>query len=76
MVPPGKLISPLSLNFHANDPMLSLSTVLRLYTNASIFTIPVHCYNGKLKVFGLLEFEALNLTDFLSNEMDQNDPLT
>ena len=50
MVPPGKLISPLSLNFHANNSMLSLSTVLRLYTNASIFTIPVHCYNGKLQV--------------------------
>lgn len=49
MVPPGKLVSPLSLNFHTNDPMLSISTVLRLYTNASIFTIPVHCYNGKLK---------------------------
>ncbi|XP_057312609.1 transmembrane protein 131-like isoform X2 [Hydractinia symbiolongicarpus] len=49
MVPPGKLISPLSLTFQANESELSFSTVLRLYTNASIFTIPVHCYNGKLK---------------------------
>ncbi|XP_066931598.1 transmembrane protein 131-like [Clytia hemisphaerica] len=34
MVPPGKLVSPLSINFHANNSMLSLSTILRLYTNA------------------------------------------
>merc|ERR1712226_504358 len=49
MVPPGKLVSPLSLYFHANKSQLSFSTVLRLYTNASIFTIPVQRYNGKIK---------------------------
>jgi len=56
MIPSGKLVSPLSISFTANVSDLHLSTVLRLYTNASIFTIPVHCYNGKLKY----EVESLN----------------
>ncbi|XP_047126881.1 transmembrane protein 131 isoform X1 [Hydra vulgaris] len=49
LIPPGILLSPLTINFIANHSSLSISSVLRLYTNASIFTIPVSCYNGKLE---------------------------
>eukprot|EP00795_Rhopilema_esculentum_P000911 gene911-10667_t len=49
VVSPGKLVSPLSIKYMNNQSDLVLSTTLRLYTNASIFTIPVHSYTGKLK---------------------------
>ena len=29
---------------------MAFSTILRVYTNASIFTVPIHCFDGKLKV--------------------------
>jgi len=48
VVSPGKLLSPLSIRYANNQSDLVLSTTLRLYTNASIFTIPLHTYTGKL----------------------------
>lgn len=50
VIPPHETDSSLSLAFTPSDTLTSLSTMLRLGTNASLFTIPVHAYTGKLKV--------------------------
>lgn len=50
VIPPHETDSSLSLLFTPSDTLSSLSTMLRLGTNASLFTIPVHAYTGKLKV--------------------------
>ncbi|PIK44908.1 putative transmembrane protein [Apostichopus japonicus] len=51
VIPPHETDSSLSLAFTPSDTLTSLSTMLRLGTNASLFTIPVHAYTGKLKFF-------------------------
>ena len=47
---PQTTVAPFHVSFHANGSDLAFSTILKVYTNASIFTIPIHCYDGKLKV--------------------------
>ena len=49
-IPPENTVAPFYIQFIANGSDIAFSTVLRVYTNASIFTVPIHCYNGKLKV--------------------------
>ncbi|KAK2556050.1 Transmembrane protein 131 [Acropora cervicornis] len=48
-IPPEDTVAPFYIQFIANGSDKAFSTVLRVYTNASIFTVPIHCYNGKLK---------------------------
>ena len=60
IVQPGKLVSPLSIRYENSQSDLVLSTTLRLYTNASIFTIPVHSYTGKLKVSMIAGINLVN----------------
>lgn len=45
-----QMLAPLKLKFHPSLPNLHLTTQLILYTNASVFYIPLIIYNGKLKV--------------------------
>jgi hypothetical protein len=49
IIPPGATVSPLSVQFLANSSGTEISTVLRLFTNASVFTVPVYTYSGQLK---------------------------
>ena len=48
------------------------STALRLHTNSSFFTIPLHCYDGKLKYEvqdidkDSLEYGLMRYTDTIS----------
>ena len=50
IIPSGATVSPLSVRFSANSSDTEISTVLRLFTNASVFTVPVYTYSGQLKV--------------------------
>ena len=50
MIPPQSTVTPFFVRFLANASDLAFSTILRVYTNASIFTVPIHCFDGKLKV--------------------------
>lgn len=50
MIPPQSTVTPFYVRFLANGSDMAFSTILRVYTNASIFTVPIHCYDGKLKV--------------------------
>ena len=43
-------MTPFYVQFLANGSDIAFSTILRVYTNASIFTVPIHCFDGKLKV--------------------------
>ncbi|XP_031564277.1 transmembrane protein 131-like [Actinia tenebrosa] len=49
MISPQKTSTPFYVQFLANGSDTAFSTILRVYTNASIFTIPIHCYDGKVK---------------------------
>ncbi|XP_032238964.2 transmembrane protein 131 isoform X2 [Nematostella vectensis] len=49
LIKPHQTATPFYVHFVANGSDTSLSTILRVYTNASIFTIPIHCYDGKIK---------------------------
>lgn len=46
----GEVSAPLHLNFKVNETRLKLRSEIQLHTNASIFHIPIHFYDGKLKV--------------------------
>ena len=50
MIPPQSTVAPFFVHFLANTSDVAFSTILRVYTNASIFTVPIHCFNGKLQV--------------------------
>ena len=50
MIPPQSTATPFFVQFLANGSDMAFSTILRVYTNASIFTVPIHCFDGKLKV--------------------------
>ena len=50
MIPPQSTVTPFFVQFLANGSDMAFSTILRVYTNASIFTVPIHCFDGKLKV--------------------------
>lgn len=48
-IPPQRTVTPFYVQFLANGSDIAFSTILRVYTNASIFTVPIHCFDGKLK---------------------------
>eukprot|EP00118_Oscarella_pearsei_P015669 m.142894 g.142894 ORF g.142894 m.142894 type:complete len:1873 (+) comp38370_c0_seq35:509-6127(+) len=59
---PGVTASPVSVNFTANSSDHELTTILRLFTNASAFTVPIHAYDGKLKY--LVDGPSEDVLDF------------
>ena len=50
LIAPQKTLTPFFVQFQANGSDVAFSTILRVYTNASIFTVPIYCYDGKVKV--------------------------
>ena len=56
MIPPRSTVTPFFVQFLANGSDMAFSTILRVYTNASIFTVPIHCFDGKLKVSTYVAF--------------------
>ncbi|XP_072040458.1 transmembrane protein 131-like isoform X2 [Amphiura filiformis] len=48
-IQPQKSDSSVNIVFSPNETMTTLSTDLLLTTNASVFTVPVHAYTGRLK---------------------------
>lgn len=56
MIPPRSTVTPFFVQFLANGSDMAFSTILRVYTNASIFTVPIHCFDGKLKVSRYVAF--------------------
>lgn len=57
MIPPQSTVTPFFVQFLANGSDMAFSTILRVYTNASIFTVPIHCFDGKLKVSSVSVFK-------------------
>lgn len=47
---PHKHIVHVRLKFHPNVSRTHVQGSIYLHTNASVFTIPVHAYSGRLKV--------------------------
>lgn len=63
---------PFSVKFTPSSSDCQFSTALRLHTNSSFFTIPLHCYDGKLKYEvqdidkDSLEYGLMRYTDTIS----------
>ena len=63
---------PFSVKFTPMSSDCQFSTSLRLHTNSSFFTIPLHCYDGKLKYEvqdidkDSLEYGLMRYTDTIS----------
>ena len=63
---------PFSVTFSPTSSDCQFSTSLRLHTNSSYFTIPLHCYDGKLKYEvkdidkDSLEYGLMRYTDTIS----------
>ncbi|XP_064637998.1 transmembrane protein 131-like isoform X2 [Lineus longissimus] len=49
-IKPKETLSSFSLHFHPNSTDLHFTFLLRLWSNASIFHIPIFVYNGRLRV--------------------------
>lgn len=64
MIPPQSTVTPFYVQFLANGSDMAFSTILRVYTNASIFTLPIHCYDGKLKVSRVFVVSFLQINTF------------
>ena len=47
---PQQTATPFSVYFLSNSSNITLTTKLRVTTNASVFSVPFQCYNGELKV--------------------------
>ncbi|XP_013418594.1 transmembrane protein 131-like isoform X2 [Lingula anatina] len=71
LVPPRETVVPFQLKFHPNSSDLHFTGPVRVYTNASVFFIPLRVYNGKLKVIhhrpevfkGQLDFGVMGVGD-------------
>ena len=51
IIPPGPgSHTPISVEFTPTSSDCMVSTDVRLYSNASVFSIPVYCYDGSLQV--------------------------
>ena len=64
MIAPQKTVIPFYVQFYANGLDVAFSTILRVYTNASIFTVPIHCYDGKLKVCAIFARRKLTFISY------------
>lgn len=68
---PHQPVKLFRLHFHPNASQLSIASHVALHTNASAFLIPVHIYNGHLKVIhhrpeifrGQLDFGTLGVDE-------------
>lgn len=50
LIGPQQTLPIFNLTFHPNSSMLHFTSEIYLHTNTSVFKIPVHIYNGRLKV--------------------------
>lgn len=48
--PDSEWYYPFSVQFLPSSSDCLFNTSLRLYTNSTYFTIPLHCYDGRVKV--------------------------
>ncbi|XP_065187857.1 transmembrane protein 131-like [Sycon ciliatum] len=50
VIQPRQTMTPFSVYFLSNSSEMSLTTAMRVVTNASTFSVPFQCYNGRLKI--------------------------
>jgi hypothetical protein len=53
LIGPQQTLPIFNLTFHPNSSMLHFTSEIYLHTNTSVFKIPVHIYNGRLKVIAV-----------------------
>ena len=63
-ITPQETYSDLVLRFNPANASQPVSATLKLNTNASVFTVPIYAYTGKLKVSSVFVL-GVNLTPML-----------
>lgn len=64
MLPKSRLeLSKLTFNSAVKRIHGSLSTLIDIYTNVSVFTVPVHVYDGKLQVWYDLSMSVIAILE-------------